>query len=171
MNPERYGRPSGWPALPADDPAYAPGAPGGPAVVRLPLQTQDGEALVRAGFGSEACTLLERTMSCLTQVLTTEGAFREAYHPEQAEGCGRRDHVAGIAPLSLFLAVAGVSLLSPNRVELEGPHRFRWPVTIRWRGLTVTRSSDGTRVVFPDGSETFVDAGVEGVVERAQEGG
>ncbi|HSB90738.1 MAG TPA: hypothetical protein VLD63_12005 [Anaerolineales bacterium] len=170
MNPERYGRPSGWPAIPADDPAYAPGAPGGPAVVRLPLQTQIGEALVRAGFGSEAYTLLERTMSCLAQVLRTEGAFREAYHPEQAEGSGRRDHVAGIAPLSLFLAVAGVSLLSPNRVELEGPHRFRWPVTIRWRGLTVTRSSEGTRVVFPDGSETFVDPGVEGVVERSADG-
>jgi hypothetical protein len=110
-------------------------------------------------------------MSCIAHVLKTEGAFREAYHPEQAEGCGRRDHVAGIAPLSLFLAVSGVSLLSPNRVELEGPHRFRWPVTIRWRGLTVTRSHEGTRVAFPDGSETFVDPGVEGVVERAQDAG
>ena len=166
-NPERYGRPSGWPSVPADDPAYAPGTPGGPWIVSLPLQAQIGEALARAGHGVEAFALLDRTMTCLVQVLRSEGAFREAYHPEKAEGMGKRDHVLGVAPLSLFLAVAGVTLLSPNRVELAGPHLFPWPVTICWRGLSVTRSTDGTRIVFPDGNETFIDGEVQGLIERA----
>jgi len=167
MNPERYGRPFGWPSVPADDPAYAPGTPGGPWIVSLPLQAVIGEALASFGHREEAYTLLERTMSYLVEVLRSDGAFREAYHPEKAEGIGKRDHVLGVAPLSFFLAVAGVTLLSPNRVELRGGHLFPWPVTIRWRGLSVTRSEEGTRIVFPDGNETFLEAGLEGMIERA----
>ncbi len=166
MNPERYGRPFGWPSVPADDPAYAPGTPGGPWVVHQPLQALMGETLVRVGYTREAFTLLERNMLSLVQVLRADGAFREAYHPEKAEGWGKRDHVLGIAPLSLFLAVAGVALLSPNRVEIQGEHVFPWPVTIRWRGLSVTRGEDGTRIVFPDGTATSVDRGVDGLIER-----
>jgi hypothetical protein len=74
-----------------------------------------------------------------------------------------------VAPLSLFLEVAGVRLLSPNRVEVSGAHLFPRPVTIRWRGLLVERRVEGTRLVFPDGSETFVDPGLEATVERTLE--
>jgi hypothetical protein len=171
MNPERYGRPFGWPSVPADDPYYDPGAAGGPWVVDLPLQTLIGEALVQAGHRTAAYVVLERILRSLTGVLRTDGAFREAYHPETGEGWGKRDHVAGVAPLSLFLEVAGVRLLSPNRVEVSGPHLFPRPVMIRWRGLLVERRMEGTRLVFPDGSETFVDPGLEATVERVAEGG
>jgi hypothetical protein len=171
MNPERYGRPFGWPSVPADDPFYDPGAPGGPWVVDLPHQTLIGEALVRAGHRTAAYVVLERILRSLTGVLSTDGAFREAYNPETGEGWGKRDHVAGVAPLSLFLEVAGVRLLSPNRVEISGSHLFTRPVTIRWRGLLVERRVEGTRLVFPDGSETFVDPGLEATVERVAEGG
>lgn len=171
MNPERYGRPYGWPSVPADDPFYAPGAPGGPWVVDLPLQTLIGEALVQAGYRSEAYAALEKILRSLVEVLRTDGAFWEAYHPETGEGWGKRDHVAGVAPLSLFLEVAGVRLLSPYRVEVSGPHVFPRPVTIRWRGLLVERRTEGTRIVFPDDSETFVDPGAEATVERVAEGG
>jgi hypothetical protein len=171
MNPERYGRPFGWPSVPADDPYYDPGAPGGPCVVDLPLQTLIGEALVQAGHRTAAHVVLERILRSLAGVLRADGAFREAYHPETGEGWGKRDHVAGVAPLSLFLEVAGVRLLSPNRVEISGSHLFTRPVTIRWRGLLVERRVEGTRLVFPDGSETFVDPGLEATVERVAEGG
>ena len=171
MNPDRYGRPFGWPSVPADDPYYAPGAPGGSWVVDLPLQTLIGEALVQAGHRSAAYAVLEGILRSLAGVLRTDGAFREAYHPETGEGWGKRDHVAGVAPLSLFLEVAGIRLLSPNRVDVSGPHLFPRPVTIRWRGLLVERRMEGTRLVFPDGSETFVDPGLEATVERVAEGG
>ena len=171
MNPDRYGRPFGWPSVPADDPYYDPGAAGGPWVVDLPLQTLIGEALVQAGHRTAAYVVLERILRSLAGVLRTDGAFREAYHPETGEGWGKRDHVAGVAPLSLFLEVAGVRLLSPNRVDVSGPHLFSRPVTIRWRGLLVERRMDGTRLVFPDGSETFVDPGLEATVERVAESG
>jgi hypothetical protein len=73
--------------------------------------------------------------------------------------------------LSYFLEIAGVRLLASGAVELQGSHVFPWPVTLRWRGITVLRNDDGTRVKFPDGQEVFVDPGMEGVVERVVGGG
>ena len=126
---------------------------------------------MQAGHRSAAYAVLEGILRSLAGVLRTDGAFREACHPETGEGWGKRDHVAGVAPLSLFLEVAGIRLLSPNRVDVSGPHLFPRPVTIRWRGLLVERRMEGTRLVFPDGSETFVDPGLEATVERVAEGG
>jgi hypothetical protein len=171
MNPDRYSRPCGWPTVPADDASYAPGTPGGPWIVDLDLQARIGEALVQAGYAQDAYAVLERILSCLAQVLQSDGGFRKAYNPELPEGRGALDHVGGVAPLSLLLAVAGVDLRSPNRVELRGRHVFPGPLIIRWRGLRLERSAVGTHVVFPDGQETFLDPGAEGVVERVAEAG
>jgi hypothetical protein len=42
-------------------------------------------------------------------------------------------------------------------------------VTVRWRGLTIERGPEGTRVTFPDGQAAFVEDGMEGTVERTTE--
>jgi hypothetical protein len=169
MDPDRYGRPQGWPLVPADDPAYAPESPGGPWVVSMPLQEALGAALVNAGYQAEAREVLDRLMASIIEGLKRDGAFSEAYHPERPAGWGRRGHVAGIAPLSLFLKVAGIGLLQPDRIELSGRHPFPWPVTVRWRGLAIERGPEGTRVTFPDGQAAFVEDGMEGTVERTTE--
>ncbi|HET7009909.1 MAG TPA: hypothetical protein VFI11_03970 [Anaerolineales bacterium] len=167
--PDRFGRPGGWPTVPADDRAYAPDAPGGPWVVELPLQEMLGGALVEAGYRAEAARNLGQVMTSITESLKADGDFSEAYHPERLTGWGRRGHVQGIAPLSYFMHVAGVRFLASGGVELRGRHPFPWPVTIRWRGLTVQRTDEGTRVTLPDGQESFVEPGMEGVVERVRE--
>lgn len=169
MHPDRYGRPLGWPLVPADDPAYAPESPGGPWVVHMPLQDLLGEALVNAGYRAEACEILVHVMTSIIEGLKKDGVFWEVYHPERPAGWGRQGHVAGIAPLSLFLKVAGICLLQPDRIELSGRHPFPWPVTVRWRGLTIERGPEGTRVTFPDGQAAFVEDGMEGTVERTTE--
>jgi hypothetical protein len=71
---------------------------------------------------------------------------------------GERNTLAGLAPLGLFLETLGVRLLSPCQVHLSGFNPFPWPVTVKYRGLTVLRRKDSTVVTFPDGqSHTVTD--------------
>ncbi|HEY6073170.1 MAG TPA: hypothetical protein VIV15_07205, partial [Anaerolineales bacterium] len=71
-------------------------------------------------------------------------------------GIGERNSLSGFAPVGLFLGCLGVTLLAPDRVRLEGFNPFPWPVTLKYRGLTVQRGLDSTTVTFPNGAEAVV---------------
>jgi hypothetical protein len=64
---------------------------------------------------------------------------------------GDKDYLWGVAPVALFLRAVGVRLISPRRVFLEGHNPFPWPVTVRWKGLSVTKDGSTTTVSFPSG--------------------
>jgi hypothetical protein len=98
------------------------------------------------------------------QNLKKQHAFFRAYHCETGAGIGERNPVQGLAPLGLFLEVLGVKLQSPRQVTLSGKNPFPWPVTVKYRGLTVTRQAEQTVVVFPDGQTTTLNDPTEAVV-------
>jgi hypothetical protein len=54
------------------------------------------------------------------------------------------------------LQTLGVTIFSATRVRLEGCNPFPWPVTLRFRGLTVTRGIDSTKVTFHNGKSVTV---------------
>jgi hypothetical protein len=54
------------------------------------------------------------------------------------------------------MRAVGIRLISPRRVFLDGRNPFPWPVTVRWKGLTVTKRIDSTTVIFPSGREVRV---------------
>jgi len=96
--------------------------------------------------------------------LREQRAFAHTYHAETGAGSGERNSVQGLAPLGLFLEVLGVEIRSPVCVLLSGKNPFPWPVTVKYRGLTVTRQSDRTEIVFPDGSSHSLNDPIEAVV-------
>ena len=65
----------------------------------------------------------------------------------------RDRQIAFVAP---FLQTLGVTILSATRVRLEGKNPFPWPVTLRFRGLTVKRGADSTEVTFHNGKSVTV---------------
>ncbi len=157
MDPDRFWRPFGIPACSAQDPAYAPDNRQGSGGVWMLWNTMLGEGLVDYGFIESVAELVGRLMEAVVHSLNADGAFREAYNADQAEGLGERDHMAGVAPLSLFLSTLGVRLISPRKVWLAGHNPYPWPVTVRWRGLEIRRVPDGpTSVIFPDGQRLEV---------------
>jgi hypothetical protein len=83
--------------------------------------------------------------------LKRDKSFRRFYHSQTGIGIGERDALVGLAPLHLFLYVLGVKLFTPTRVEIAGINPFPWPVTVKYRGLTILRQSDKTTIIFPDG--------------------
>jgi hypothetical protein len=90
-------------------------------------------------------------MKAIVKNLKRERAFRRYYQADSGQGVGERNALNGLPPLGLFLEALGVRLISPNRVVLSGMNPFPWPVTVKYRGLTVMRQKDKSIVIFPDG--------------------
>jgi hypothetical protein len=95
-------------------------------------------------------------MNAVIQNLKQMRAFSQRYHAEQGTGIGERNSLNGLAPLGLFLHALGLTIQSPNRVRLEGRNPFPWPVTVKYRGLTVVRGLEETVITFPNGAVTTV---------------
>ena len=115
-----------------------------------------GRGLLAYGYRQEAAQLLNRLMQVIIPQLKQQKAFSQRYHVSQGHGVGARHALTGLAPLGLFLETLGVRILSPTRVRLEGENPFPWPVTLRYRGLTIQRAAEKTRITFPGGQTATV---------------
>jgi len=54
--------------------------------------------------------------------------------------------------LQIFLELAGIKLLAPDRVQVAGDYPFPWRLILRYRGVEVVREGKNTTVTLPDGS-------------------
>ncbi len=152
----RFDRPFGIPACAScPEPAADPVCLG----VSLLWNHLVGEGLLAYGFRIEAARLVAHLMTGVIQNLKKNRAFYQRYHAETGAGLGERNSLQGLAPLGLFLQTLGVTILSATKVKLEGKNPFPWPVTIRYRALTVRRGIDSTEVIFAnDKSVKVMDA-------------
>ena len=154
-NPQKFWHPFGLQACP-----QPPEAPDSVVCssVNLLWNTLAARGLLSYGFRQEAAELVSRLMAAVIQNLKSEACFRRYYHADTGRGVGERNALSGLAPLGLFLEILGVRLISPNRVALTGNNPFPWPVTIKYRGMTILRQKEKTVVIFPDGQTVDVSA-------------
>jgi hypothetical protein len=152
-NPKRYWRPYGLPSCPQPPKQADTGVCEN---IHLTWTSMIAEGMVNYGFREEACDLLTRTMKAILETLKSEGGFRQYYNAVTGQGNGERDALGGLPPLGLFLEILGVRMISPQKVALAGTNPFPWPVTVKYRGLTVLRQKEKTLVVFPDGQTVSV---------------
>jgi len=145
---DRFDRPFGIPA--SGSSAVTRTATTGD-IVHMPWNLLIGKGLLGYGLRKEAAQLTARLMSAVIQNLKQQHAFAYSYHAATGAGLGERNSVQGLAPLGLFLDVLGLQIMTPWRVILSEKNPFPWPVTVKYRGLAVTRQADQTVVVFPDG--------------------
>jgi hypothetical protein len=123
----------------------------------MPWNEMVGEGLLAYGYRDEAAALVRRLMSAVIQNLKQKRAFSQAYHADNGEGLGERNTLSGLAPLGLFLETLGVRLYTANQVSLSGFNPFPWPVTVKYRGLTILRRKDSTILTFPGGQTTTIE--------------
>lgn len=154
INNEKFWRPHGIPPCPDFD--KYPDITSCQAVY-LPWCHMIGEGLLSYGYRKESAELITNIMEAVIQTLKDEGEFRQYYNVETGKGFGEHNSLWGLAPLGLFLEVLGVRLLSHEKVGLAGNNPFPWPITVKYRGLTILRSNDKTQVVFPDGQIITVE--------------
>lgn len=155
--PAVFWREYGLPVCPQPDPEYNTESCWS---LNLPWNALVGSGMVRYDFRKPAAELVIRLMSAIINTLKKDRAFRGSYHAETGIGSGEYHSLNGIAPLGLFLEVLGIQLISPKRVFLRGFNPFPWPVTVKYRGLTINRLKEKTEVVFP-GGQAFVIADPE----------
>jgi hypothetical protein len=166
---DRFGKPFGIPTCTSATPT---GMPHGPDLamgstcqaIHLPWNVLIGEGFLGYGLREEAARLIARLMATVIQNLKKQHAFFRAYNSETGAGIGERNPVQGLAPVGLFLETLGVEIQSPRRVTLTGKNPFPWPVTVKYRGLTVTRQAEQTVVIFPDGRTITLNDPTEAVV-------
>jgi hypothetical protein len=149
----RFWRPFGIPSryLNTKSPNTIP-----PTYIQIPWNSMIGMGMLAYGYRDEAAELVSRLMAAIIQNLKRDHAFRQNYHSETAIGLGERNALGGLAPLRLFLETLGVRLISRERVHIEGYNPFPWTVTIKYRGLSITREKQKTTVVVPGGQRAVV---------------
>ncbi len=153
MTADRFDRPFGMPSLPVSpDPEADPVS----MSVHLPWNQLIGEGLIAYGFRAEATRLTAHLMNAVIQNLKQNRAFYQRYHAEKGTGIGERNSLLGFAPVGLFMQALGVTILSATKVRLEGKNLFPWPVTIKYKGLTVVRAAEQTVVTFSNGESAIV---------------
>ncbi len=157
----RFGRPFGAPACIS---AAEPEAQAVCLAVHLPWNQLIGEGLLAYGLRQEAAQLMVHLMAAVIENLKKQRAFYQFYHAESGNGMGERNALTGLAPLGLFLQTLGVEFLTAGRVRLSGKNPFPWPVTVKYRGLSVSRQSDRTVVVFPDGRVATLNDPTDAIV-------
>ncbi|GAB4502632.1 MAG: hypothetical protein Fur0035_21860 [Anaerolineales bacterium] len=153
LDAERFDHPFGIPALPR---AFVPEADPLCMSVHLPWNALIAEGMLAYGYRREAARLMAHLMSAVIQNLKRGQTFHRAYHAESGAGLGERDSLYGLAPLGLFLQILGVEIFSPEKVALRGKNPFPWPVTVKYRGLTVQRLNGHSEIIFPSGQSAQV---------------
>ena len=153
LNAERFDHPYGVPACPS-----SPNKDAEPIClsVHFPWNQLIAEGLLAFGFREEAARLTVHLIAAAIQNLRQNRAFYQYYHADVGTGIGERNALTGLAPVGLFLKVLGVQILSPTRVRLEGQNPFGWTVTVKYRGLSITREAERTEIIFPNGQRVVV---------------
>jgi hypothetical protein len=162
MTAERFDRPFGMQFLPLSP---DPEAESVSMSVSLPWNTLIAEGLLAYGFRAEATRLTAHLMNAVIQNLKQNRSFYQRYHAEKGTGIGERNSLHGFAPVGLFMQALGVTIFSSSRVRLEEKNLFPWPVTIKYKGLTITRGLEQTTVTFMNGESAIVKDEAACIVE------
>ncbi len=117
------------------------------------------EGLLQTGLRQEAAEMLIGLGQAAIRTLTTRKAFYAAYHAESGDGLGARHALQGIFPVGLFLKVLGVSFPQERTVRIQGENPFPWPITVRYRTITVERGLEVSRVRWLDDPPLELPAG------------
>jgi hypothetical protein len=166
LDGRRFFRTNGIASLSAVDPAYEHAKGDGSAGIDMFYNTILGEALVDHGYLGEAADLVQRLMGAVIAILKNDGAFRETFDPDNSRSFGEKDHLMGLAPFGLFMKTMGIELISQNKIVVRGENPFPWPVTVRWKGITIECEEKTTKVEFPDGSGIEVTGEDQQLIER-----
>lgn len=162
MMADRFDRPFGMPSLPNVPDKEAESVS---LSVSLPWNLLLAEGLLAYGFRAEATRLTAHLMNAVIQNLKQNRSFYQRYHAEKGTGIGERNSLTGFAPVGLFMQVMGVTILSSTRVKLEGRNLFPFPVTIKYKGLSITRGQEQTTVTFSNGESVIVKDETPCIVE------
>lgn len=154
LNPEKYDGTYGLTACPGNSLESDEGVC---QRVYLPWCLLVAEGMLSYGYFQETAELVTKIMNGITKSMNAQGCFRQYLNASTGEGFGDIDALWGLAPLGLFLETLGLQILSSRKIQITGKNPFPWPVTVKFRGMTILRGLENTQIIFPDGQTIMVD--------------
>ncbi len=125
--------------------------------ISLPWISQTLQGLVQYGERKKAAEIYSRLMKTVVSSFDKDFALHQHYHSETGKPFGAKNTLTSLLPLGLFLEILGVRVISSTSVEITGSNPFPWPVTIKYRGLTVVQQEKKALIIFSDGQSVTVD--------------
>jgi hypothetical protein len=125
--------------------------------------------MVRYGERIKAAELFTRAMKAIILSFKNNMAFHKSYHSETGKPQGTANTVTSLIPVGEFLDILGVKIINPKNVEITGNNPFPWPVTLKYRGLTVVQQEKKALVIFSDGQTITVDNHSPQVIKNGEE--
>jgi hypothetical protein len=132
--------------------------------VHLPWNLLVAEGLLAYGHRHQAARLMAHFTSAVITNLKRSQSFYRTYHAETGQGQGERDALQGLVSVGLFLKILGVEIISQKQVKILAENPFPWPVTVKYRGLTISRLLSHTEVIFPNGQVAQVEHPADRIV-------
>lgn len=114
------------------------------------------EGLLAYGYRQLAAEIFTRIMDAILINFKKTGSFRELYHCENGEPSGEKNHLNGLPPYGLLLKILGIQLISAERIIVEGKNPFPLPITVKYKGTTITRHEADTVINFHNGETVTV---------------
>lgn len=149
LNPEKAGHSFG---IPETRKTIHKMPRGMPIRVNVLWNTLIIDGLLREGYIDKAAALFSNLMRSIVTGLRDFDGFYADYDCKTGKPIGKRNMIAGLAPLQLFLKLAGIQLHSTTQVTLIDHNPFPEKINVRWQGLHIQREGIHTRITFPDGS-------------------
>ena len=123
-----------------------------PIRVNLLWNTLILEGFVNQGESKQAANLFTNLMSAIIQGLKDYDGFYPLFDHQTGHPAGQYNAITALIPIRLFLKIAGIKLLSPTRVALWDINPFPFPIEIHWKGLSLWKEKEQTKIVFPNGA-------------------
>jgi hypothetical protein len=115
------------------------------------------DGLIQYGEQKKAAEVFTRLMKATVNSLKLDMKFHQSYHSETGKPFGASNSLTSLIPIGSFLKILGVKIINSTKVEINGNNPFPWPVTIKYRGLTVVQQERKALVIFPDGQNITVE--------------
>ncbi len=115
-----------------------------------------GEGLLDYGYRELTVNLVTRLMDGIVQAMKTHHGIKEQFDACTGYASGEINSISGLAPIGLFLKTLGIRRITEQDLIIEGDNPFPFPVTIRYRGLVMTRHQHDTVITFHNGQTITV---------------
>jgi len=134
--------------------------------VWLPWNIMTIQGLLAYGRRPKAAELLTKLLEGVSRNLKREGAFRANYHADTGKGLGQRNHIMGLLPVTIFMETLGIRPVSPWKVYVDSTNPFPEPITVKYKGMTITSTKEDVQVKFPDGETSILSTEIPCLVEH-----
>lgn len=124
----------------------------------LPWNALIIEGLLESGQPVTAADLFRNMMEGIRNMLLLEGRFQGRYNALTGQPGGDANMLGNLAPVGLYLKLAGISIYTPQKVFIGDGYPFDDPITVQYQGIEIRRSRVGTTVIFADGQAAEVPA-------------